>query len=606
MTACHDPAVKMRRMIERNVAGVWTRTFAEEDNYAKLLLAYRDDSTRGMMVVKANDYDNSNRPSVAVAKAEAWNVRLKLPLLLDACEATTGWTFSANVTGSLETSLYMTGSASVKMIVAGTAPDLIAYRTVSAGILRYNKKVRLWVYSTDALDPAALKLRLSASATCATTIIDIPFPMLNSSEWTQVELPYKDITAGIGTVITIGLIKTAHSGTVYVDGIEVMPAGSEIPLGNEMERINGLELYGDPAVPWVLRSGSIGWIANGTFNPVPLREYSQVEGVFNGMGHLVQDVYLYTSFAQGLQEYYRANLEDVGPNRDEGMPEDRQGYISCMVGYPDRILANYDAGGDGYSSLLSRKGGGWHEEYRSDAPGKRIRYLFLQIIPGQTADRLWFCEGEDIAYVPMPGNTVNELTDPTYKFTHEGVLELAWLGDDKQRLFSSVKLGTENISAARCIEWDYKIDEAAAWSPASTPFTSGPVQRIALNKTGKRLKLRFRMQTNSNTETPRITSINIATTEQDEIRYSYTMNFEYRDNGFNLLKQKENYSRAETLVAQLDTWAANKTALTQRSISETYDNKTVFLEPLPIGSLSNVSREQQEKQSGTLTTTEPP
>lgn len=276
-----------------------------------------------------------------------------------------------------------------------------------------------------------------------------------------------------------------------------------------------------------------------------------------------------------------------------------------MVGYPDRFLTNYDAGADGYSSILSRKGGGWHEDYRSDAPGKRIRFIYLQKIEGITADRLWFCEGEDIAWLAMPGNTVNELTDPTYRFTHEGVLQMAIIGDDQQRLFSSVKLGLKNVSAARCIEWDYRIDEAAAWTAMSTPFTSGPVQELALNKNGKRLELRFRMQTNDASLTPEITSIYVSTHEQPTPKYAYTMTFEYRDNGQNLLHQKENYTRAEALIAQLDTWAENKTLLTMHSTSELYDNKTVFLDPLPVGTLALIEREQQEKDHGTLSATEP-
>jgi hypothetical protein len=83
------------------------------------------------------------------------------------------------------------------------------------------------------------------------------------------------------------------------------------------------------------------------------------------------------------------------------------------------------------------------------------------------------------------------------------------------------------------------------------------------------------------------------------------MTFVYQDNGQDLLNRAENYSRAETLITQLDTWAASKTPLTMHSISETYDNKTVILDPTPIGPVANVTAEQQEKQSGTLTASEP-
>jgi len=489
--------------------------------------------------------------------------------------------------------------------VAAGAADIIAYRAITPALLRKGKKIRLWVYSNAVLEANTLKFRLSASATCATAITngDLPFPALEANEWTLVELPYKE--TDLGTVVSIGIFKVAKTGTVYIDGLESLPAGSEIPLGNEFERINGLELYGDPEVPWVIRTKSVGWIANGVFNPIPVREYAQIEGIANGQGHTVQKVYLYWSFGQGLQEWYRANLDDVGPNLDEGLPEQRQGYITSMIGYPGRIIANYDASNDGYSSILSRKGSGWHEDYRSDTLGRRIRFLYHQVVSGNAADRLWFCEGDDILWLPMAGNTVNELTDTTYRFTHEGYIQTGIIGNDEQRLFSSVKLGLENVTSTRCIHWDYRLDDATAWTPMSTAFDTGPVQELDLYVTGKRLELRFRPQTNTNTASPRITSIFVSTTEQPTPRYAYSMNFVYRDNGRDMLGNSENYTRAETIITQLDTWAANKTPLVMHSESDIFDNKTVFIEPLPIGPVAHEQAEQQEKQQGTLTVIEP-
>lgn len=601
--------VKMRRMQEQNVAGVWTRSFAEEDNYAKLLLVYKD-GTRGLMVMKGNDYDNSNRPSVAKAKAEAWGTRLKFPWLLDPCESTllANWTGGTGTTVTADGSLYQTGSASIKAAITNGANNVFLYRTFSPAIsLFFQRKLRFWVYVSFAIDKGMVKLRLSQANNGSTSLTDIDLPALDSGVWTQVEIPYRDRDLpGVGEIQSIAFIKTfAASLNFYVDGLEAVPDGSEIQLGNDTERITGLELYGDPEVPWILRTGSIGWEANGVFTPVPLREYSQVENPHNGVGHLVHDVYLYFSFLQGIEEYYRANIDDIGPNRDEGLPADRQGYVTSMVGYPDRFLYNYDAGLSGHSSIMTRKGGGHHEEYRCDAAGKRIRSLIVQVIPGDMADRLWFCEGEDIVWLPLPGNTVNELTDPTYRFTHEGVLQEARIGDDQQRLFSYVKLGLENVSAARCIEWDYRIDDATDWTPMATKFTTGPVQTLALNKTGKRLELRFRMQTDDSTQTPRIISMFVSTTEQNDVRYAYSMTFKYMDNGRDLLANLENYTRAEVLISQLDTWASNKTPLVMRSQSETYDNRIVYLDPTPTGPTGIVPAEQQEEQQGTLTVTEP-
>jgi hypothetical protein len=595
----------MRRMREFLSGTTWTRQFAAEDNYAKLLLEFRH-SVKGKMIAKANDVGTLGEPIYAQAKAEEWGRRLNYPRLINDSEATTNWTAGANCAIALETSDFITGTKALKFTMSGAPASPSWYYALPAAIVaNTSNAIRFWVKSSTGVIAGALKVYLSGSATAASQIELLTVPELAGAEWTQVTLPFNNKLAGTGFVASVGFITTATSGYFLIDGIELFVNGSEVPLGNKGERITGLELYGDPEVPWVFRSGSVGSIDNGTFQPVPLREYSQVENIHNGVGHLVHDVYLYFSFLQGLEEYYRSNLDDVGPNKDEGMPADRQGYITSMAGYPDRFLYNYDAGFGGRSSIMTRKSGGHHEDYRCDVAGKRIRAIFIQILPGDMADRLWFCEGEDIAFLPMPGNTVNELTDPTYRFTHEGVLETAWIGDDQQRIFSQVKLGLENVSAALCVEWDYKLDEATAWTPATTPFTSGPVQSIALNVTGKRLKLRFRMQTNDNTETPRVTSLNVSTTERPETRFSYSMVFVYQDNGRDLLGHVENYTRAETIITQLDAWMRNQTPLTMHSESEAFDNKTVFIEPVVLGPVSNEKGEQQEKLSATLVAVEP-
>jgi hypothetical protein len=87
--------VKMRRMREYLNNVTYTREFAEENNYAKYLVDFRH-QTKGLMIGKVNDFDNSGRPSFAQASTESWGRRLKFPYLINDCEATTGWTAGAN------------------------------------------------------------------------------------------------------------------------------------------------------------------------------------------------------------------------------------------------------------------------------------------------------------------------------------------------------------------------------------------------------------------------------------------------------------------------------------------------------------------------------
>lgn len=92
---------KMRRMREYINNNVWTREFAEEENYAKHLVDFKHPS-RALMIGKANDVDNSGRPSFAQASPESWGRRLKFPQLINDCESVTGWTAGANAAVAVE------------------------------------------------------------------------------------------------------------------------------------------------------------------------------------------------------------------------------------------------------------------------------------------------------------------------------------------------------------------------------------------------------------------------------------------------------------------------------------------------------------------------
>jgi hypothetical protein len=604
---------KMRKMKEFLSNTTWTRSFAEETNYATFLGTYRH-STQGLMVFKVNNIGNNGNPSFAQSTTEEWtyNTRLKFPLLFDDGEATTGWTFGTNVTGTADNTVYQTKSKSIKMVkAAGSATTTpFAYKAFTQySVNAYKMRaVRFWILVLGSyLADGEIKVRFSPSTDCSASLQDVNVPTVTADEWTQVTIPYSDTLAGMKYMTSIGFI-SASNFTIYVDGIELVPAGSEALLGNPGEKITGVTTYGDPEVPWIFRTQSAGAVENGVFNPIPLKEMAQAENIHNGMGHTVHNVYLYFSFLHGLERFYRNNLDDVGPNRDEGLPDERRGFITSMQGYVGRFFENYDVL-EGYSCIMeSASGTDHHEAYRCDVAGKRIRNLFIQVVPGDTADRLWFTEGDDIAWLPLPGNTLKEDTDDTFLHTHEAVLETGWITgseSDAVKLFTSVKLFTENTTANRKVEWDYKKNDETAWTNVATAFTTPPVQEVTLNVAAKRIKLRFRLQTNDNTETPLIRAMFVSATTRPETRYTYTMNTTLEDAAIDLQGQEDTTISAATILAQLDTWMEANTVLTMSSVFSPFDNKTVFLEPVVTQPLTIIFDESKEKLIATLNLIEP-
>jgi hypothetical protein len=598
---------KMRRMREYINNAAYTREFAEENNYAKYLIDFKH-PTKGLMIGKVNEFDNSGKPSFAQASLESWGRRLKFPQLLNDCEATTGWTGGAGTTVTADNTDFMTKNKSIKLAVAsGPANPTAYYAPATALDLRGQKALRFWFKSSTNRAAGDVKIFPSASATAASTIGDLNLPALTGNEWQQITLPFVDNAASIGVVASIG-IRVNATGNYWIDGIETVPNGSEVSLGATGMKVTGVNRYGDPEVPWVFSSQGAGSVEGGVYNPIPLRELSTAENTYNGAGNVVHNVYLYFSFMHGLERFYRNNLDDVGPNRDEGIPSGRRGNITAMAGYIGRFFYNYDALSDKSAIFESTSGTDHHEIYRCDTAAKRIRNLFIQVVPGTTADRLWFTEGNDVAWLPLPGNTLKENTDTTWKNTHEGVLETGWITGnepDAVKLFSSVKLFTENTTTNRKIEWDYMKDTDTAWTPVSTSFTTPPVQEVTLNISAKKLKLRFRLQSNTNSETPMIRAMVVEATTRPEIRYTYSMRTVLGDAPINLRGDSETTITASAILTQLDSWVANNTILTMNSNFTPYNGRSVFLEPVVTNPLTRINDEKRERLEATIVLTEP-
>jgi hypothetical protein len=94
-------------------------------------------------------------------------------------------------------------------------------------------------------------------------------------------------------------------------------------------------------------------------------------------------------------------------------------------------------------------------------------------------------------------------------------------------------------------------------------------------------------------------------TTMPETRFAYSMQIVYMDNGVDLLNNKENYTRAETLINQLDAWKQSLALLTMHSVWSPFDNKIVYVEPSVLNPQQNLPDQQQEKLSATLTLVEP-
>jgi hypothetical protein len=380
--------------------------------------------------------------------------------------------------------------------------------------------------------------------------------------------------------------------TPVVYGSNMSFSGTPKNIGDKYIRITGLQTYYDDNTDEALWVGKEDrpWIVPNSANPYPLsvKEMETVRGSKNFKASLVHNVYMYFSLMDGLEQYYSGTLTDIGPNLDEGFPVGRQGPIVSMVGYPGKYFIVVDAGVGGYSSILDRDAGGWHERYRAPL-GQRIRSIWFQVIPGPAPDRLWFYQGNNLMWLPMPSDTTNELNDPTYLFTHEGALEFSRMHAgmmDTLKLVRLLKLMTDNLTAGKTwIEADYRVDVETAWTPFPQAFTDDPEQAVALEDefglAGKRICIRLRFYTTDCTQTPVLLAFVLEVVSRITVKRMYSLPARIADNDVNLLGQPDDIKTAEEKLALIDSWTndAANSLLMMHAADPLFDGHLVFLQP---------------------------
>ena len=392
--------------------------------------------------------------------------------------------------------------------------------------------------------------------------------------------------------------------------------GTAITVGSFDDKITGLERYGSPEVLWALKEASVWAVQNDIPDQIPLREIGSVQSDKNGRGHLVHGVYLYFSLLHSLERYFRNNLDDIGPSRELGLPSNRQGPIVELQGYPGVFFAAIDGGASNYSSILVYNQLGWHELYRAPQVGQRIRNLYFQVIPGTTVDRLWFSQGTDVLWLPFPSDTLNPVQDSGYLFTHEGGLVSSWFYANLQdvlKLYKSAKVFAETLTAsAQTVDIYYQTDgasDSSTWNAITGTFDTVPVEEIDLTAansvTARRLRYRLIVRTNDAAISPKIKAVVLETLARITTKFQYACTYRAQDEDIGLEGDDvTEYTRVETLLTQLDTWANSPTVLTMRSVYSPFDSKNVLLDPSSLQPFTLIADDQTEVHIGQLSLTE--
>jgi len=140
--------------------------------------------------------------------------------LMHACDVTWGEQVVGNVTDSLDTTDYKTGSGSAKFVVADAfTTGVIGSIAVTLDLTPYTE-ITAWVKSSVALDASDWAILTDETADCASPQTHV-LPALTANTWTFVRISTDMSGTDYETVISLGLNQTVDKGAMsfWIDDV---------------------------------------------------------------------------------------------------------------------------------------------------------------------------------------------------------------------------------------------------------------------------------------------------------------------------------------------------------------------------------------------------
>jgi hypothetical protein len=434
-----------------------------------------------------------------------------------------------------------------------------------------------------------------------------------------VQPTWADITAyfkATSSSHTIQVLSDGGPSVFFVDAIRAIEAPTSLRAARS-EKITSIISYGEPERLWVLTDAGLYQEGSGTLSRVPIDEMRNAADWRNGAVSVTYDVYLFFTFLNGgLERYYKSNLDDVGPDRDEGLPinqylENRRGDIVAMAAYPTGLFLAIDAGDQNtyaQSSILFWNNTGYHEVWRGDDYQSRIRGLMIQPVQGDRADKLWFQYGQETMFLWIDKNPI---TNENMRFTYQSIVESPWIyrgKHDVEKYFDHVQLDTKRILDSNQavipvdVEIQYKVDDDDSWTSIGT-FTSSPQDELDIGShdvSGKRFKYRLIIETDNNTQTPIIEAITLDLIENVPVKDSWTFQFLMRDTAISKTGTPQN-TRVEDVTTQLNTWRRSPVPVYMETVHSSYDGNWGPVVSFSTRPIKLDPQGQEEEMVGTIT-----
>ena len=210
-------------------------------------------------------------------------------------------------------------------------------------------------------------------------------------------------------------------------------------------------------------------------------------------------------FPSGLGLYRYVNgtnaavLTVVGPDRDDGLPEDNRGTIMMAEGTHNELLVGVDATtapsitssdsvpyqwrgagmsghgsqvidpGTGYSSILGYNELGWEAKWVADTAGRKIDAMHVSNAYSDVNEnyRLWFGFDDYVYYMKLPVDIINPSKVTEFEYQSAGTHETPWFNagqSEVDKLALKLKVEVQDLSTTETVEVTYATDYSETYS----------------------------------------------------------------------------------------------------------------------------------------------
>jgi hypothetical protein len=304
----------------------------------------------------------------------------------------------------------------------------------------------------------------------------------------------------------------SHAGQLWYSltlGTEIDDAQLPLPAGY----VTGLFVARDSAgEPIIYASSKKGLWAHDANNARFVK--TEVELPFHphaGKGARRWRDSVYFTSGLGLYKYQNGNnaavLSVVGPDRDDGLPEDKRGTIMLTEGTHNELLVGVDSttsptitdsdsipyqwtqqavegvaslvinADTGYSSILGYNELGWEAKWLADTAGRRIDAMHVSNAYSDVNEnyRLWFGFNNHIYYMKLPVDIINPSMVTEFEYAVSGTHETPWFSggqSEVDKLALRLKVEVQDVSGDETVTVSYATDYSETYTQAGATITS--------------------------------------------------------------------------------------------------------------------------------------